>query len=378
MSSFQQAIIGSTFVDGGIWLLIDAVIKVSVILLGAAMITWTLRGSSAAVRHLAWTVSMVAVLLVPILSMVLPPIHVLPNLVTNSLSVHDSATLLPLPELELLSTGDALNSAAQEATTAPTSQSASEATIVPAINSLRPIVLGLWYVGAIIMLLRTFLSFCVLRRLADGGHSIADSKIEEIVREVRRRLGLNAGIHVFLTDRRSIPMTWGIFSTHLLLPAEVAHWPPDRIRAVLLHELGHAKRRDMLSHLLAQMASAIFWFHPLVWIAVYRMHIERERACDDLVVATGLRPSAYAEHLVAVIARLQNHTLVPSSALAMAKPSMLEGRLVAILSDGISRKPIDEKLIDMWALNRSMHYCNDLAAPSADRNECQVSHRKLV
>jgi uncharacterized protein (TIGR03435 family) len=81
------------------------------------------------------------------------------------------------------------------------------------------------------------------------------------------------------------------------------------------------------------MACAIYWFNPLVWVAAYRLRVERERACDDFVLAAGVRGSDYARHLVDVAkGAVRRSALVPASGVAMAaRPSQLEGRLMSIL-----------------------------------------------
>jgi hypothetical protein len=76
----------------------------------------------------------------------------------------------------------------------------------------------------------------------------------------------------------------------------------------------------------------MYWFNPLVWVAASRLRCERERACDDVVLRGGAQASAYAAHLLDIARELQP-ALRPSAALAMARSSGLEGRLLAVLAD---------------------------------------------
>src|SRR5207237_8677933 len=147
------------------------------------------------------------------------------------------------------------------------------------------------------------------------------------VRFVRTRIG-------------SMPMAWGVFRPSVLIPVDADGWPADRLRIVVLHELAHVKRRDCLTHLVAQIACAAYWFNPLAWIAVKRLRTERERACDDLVLVSGTRGPDYADQLleIARVMRAGRFPVVLAGAtLAMAHRSQLEGRLMAILDPSVPR-----------------------------------------
>ena len=99
---------------------------------------------------------------------------------------------------------------------------------------------------------------------------------------------------------------------------------------MLLHELAHVRRRDLVGHTLGRLACAVYWFHPLVWTAAKRLRSESERACDDLALTCGARASDYAEHLLDIVTGVRHHA-TPAVALAMARRKEFEGRMLAIL-----------------------------------------------
>jgi len=145
----------------------------------------------------------------------------------------------------------------------------------------------------------------------------------------------------------AMPMTWGVFRPVVLLPTEAAAWPAERLRAVLLHELGHVARRDWLTLAMAELAVALYWFHPLAWWAASRMRRERERACDDRVLAAGVGASGYAADLLEVARGLggAKDNLLPAP--AMARASNVESRLRAILDPRIRRSSVSVKVAAM-------------------------------
>ncbi|HKD37057.1 MAG TPA: M56 family metallopeptidase, partial [Pirellulales bacterium] len=154
------------------------------------------------------------------------------------------------------------------------------------------------------------------------------------------QLGLNRPVTLLIHAEKTIPVVWGILRHRLLLPSAAREWSGEQLRSVLLHELAHVKRRDTLAQLLSQIACALHWFNPLAWFAAWRLGVERERACDDLVLAGGVRPSAYAGHLLDVVTACSPAQWTQSCGLAMARKSSLEGRLLAVLSDKLNRRGV--------------------------------------
>ena len=140
-----------------------------------------------------------------------------------------------------------------------------------------------------------------------------------------------------------MPMAWGIVRPSVLMPADADAWPSERLRIVLLHELAHVKRRDCLTHMLAQISCALYWFNPLAWMAARHLRTERERACDDLVLAAGTRGPDYADQLLEIARAMRSGrfpALFGGASLAMAQRSQLEGRLMAILDPTVPRSAV--------------------------------------
>ncbi len=134
-------------------------------------------------------------------------------------------------------------------------------------------------------------------------------------------------------------MATGLLRPTVLLPREATQWSNQRLHIVLLHELAHIRRRDCVTQALAELARSLYWFNPLVWLAIRRLLVERERACDDLVLCAGNKASDYAAHLLALVRPLASGGLA-SAAVTMASSSHLETRLRSILNPRLDRRPL--------------------------------------
>ncbi len=146
------------------------------------------------------------------------------------------------------------------------------------------------------------------------------------------------------SEQVEAPFVWGWFQPVILLPWEAAEWSRERLRLVLAHQQAHVRRRDPLTHLAGEIARALYWFHPLAHLAARRMHLERERACDDCVLRGGADAAGYAGQLLALA-----RGGVPA-VVAMASPSHLPARLKSILDARRKRHPLGRAALAVAAL----------------------------
>ncbi len=201
----------------------------------------------------------------------------------------------------------------------------------------------LWAAGAALVLAALVLAVLRTRRLRRLGR-LAPADAQALLRRLAGRLDLNRPVALLELGSDVTPMTFGVLRPVVLLPVTASEWSADRLRAVLLHELAHVKRHDCLTQLVARCACALYWFNPLVWVAARRLRVERELACDDLVLASGSRASDYATHLLEIARTLRVGALAGVASIAMARPSQLAGRLLAILDGSRARDGVTARL----------------------------------
>ena len=147
-------------------------------------------------------------------------------------------------------------------------------------------------------------------------------------------LAVASPIPVKESDSRMEPGLVGVWRPVLLMPEGIVeHLTPEEPAAVVAHELCHQRRGDNLTAALHMVVEAVFWFHPLVWWIGSRLIEERERACDEGVVASGVIPQVYAESVLKVC---KFYLQSPLACAAGVSGSNLSNRMESIMSDKVA------------------------------------------
>jgi TonB family protein len=299
-----------------------AAVKSTVVLGVAWLVTILRRRRSAAMRHLVWAAAAVAVLALPFFSLWLP-----------SLRIPSVATIAPAAAALFDSTATVT---ADDVTPHVTTRSGAAADR-PIQQRLdwRLLLMSLWAAGAAAAFTQMLFAFAAMSRIRRASRPSPDG---QLAAQLASQLQISHAVDVLETAAGSMPMTWGIQRPAIFVPSDATSWTAERRRMVLLHELAHVRRGDVATHLAARLALILNWWNPLAWIAWREFLKERERATDDLVLHCDARASEYAAHLLDVARAMQSQPALAWGAVAMARRSELEGRLVAILDPHVDRK----------------------------------------
>ncbi len=337
---------------GGMVLLKSTLIVSLVFALG-----FLLRKASAASRHFLWTLCFIALLVLPL---------------ATYLSVVESSWRIPVPVLSPPSELAAAPAPRPAPAPLPEPSSGSEAsapTEHAAPAAAPPVWQMAWILGSSLLTVRLMAGLFSSYRTGRRAPAMLDDRWLELLEETKDKIGIRHDVRLALAASSAMPITLGVFRPSIHLPESSESYSEPRRSAVLLHELAHVRRRDCLTQLVSQVACAIFWWHPLVWIGARQMRSLSERASDDLVIDTGTRPSEYAHDLLDMARGLNlRGAAAPLASVTMAHRSRLEERLLAILDDGMTRGSVRPRIALPSALFGSAVLLSvGLAMPTAAR-----------
>jgi beta-lactamase regulating signal transducer with metallopeptidase domain len=308
-------------------LILTLVVKASLIMAAAGAAAILARRASAAKRHMLLAVSVVALLVLPVLASVLPGLRipVAAPLPVNRIAaaIDTETTRVTLPIRTVSSAAPAVEPAASPA---PETQPLPWAAIL----------LAVYLAGASVLAAKLIIERAAVLRLARQSAEVTDPAWADLLASCARETGVTIRVRLLRSLDRTMPMTFGVIRPAILIPSIADTWTSGRRRAVLLHELSHIARRDCLTQLLARMACALYWPHPGTWLLARRLRVERELACDDLVLSTGAAAPDYAQHLLELAYSLGGYR-APALVLSMARPKQLEGRMLAVLDRSRNR-----------------------------------------
>jgi beta-lactamase regulating signal transducer with metallopeptidase domain len=313
MQSFVDSLnnAAAVFVDRSWAVVWQSTMIAAVVAVGVALF---LRRSSPSVRYWVWQILAIKILLMPFWTYAIA----LPRGIPTSFIAPLTAT-----------SGD-VSHEASDATSTGTSDTESER----AADTARPIsvagspallsrltwqawVFGGWSVVVLAHLGRLVRQRNRLARLLRQSGP-ADASLTGLVEELAGRLGLRTKLQAVVTDVDCSPFVCGIRRPVVVLSRKLAaSLSASELEQVLLHELAHVRRRDLLCGWIGETARVVYFFHPVVhWIG-YRLRLERELACDQIAMSySGHDARDYAATLVRVVSHASEPSVFKTAASA--------------------------------------------------------------
>jgi beta-lactamase regulating signal transducer with metallopeptidase domain len=311
--------------------LLELFIRGAVLWLLAVVALIVLRRTAAAYRHMLCVAALAGTLVLPMAQSLLPPLRLLPP-------ARVAAAGSPAPARQ--APGGA-NSGAETDSAAPQAADREPAGATLGLRLISPgrggaaadragmahlridgrtsdfALIVIWALGCALLLARLAAALLRLRRLQAGCRNVVVD-----------------GAAVLVGDSVSTPLTWGVRRSVILLPEALLSAAPAVPASALRHEQAHIARWDWFWNVLAEVACAVCWFQPGAWWLRRRMRLESERACDDLVLLSGIAAPDYAGHLVEILRSVRGEELAP----AVTRSGEMEERMGHILDSNRPRQ----------------------------------------
>lgn len=312
--------------------MLDLVLRATVLLSVALALAWVARKGPAGVRHLLWTMTFAFLLGLPFLSLIGPSweLPLLPSQGDAPRQARPGSAPVDVVVNGLIPPAVPEPGAAPSPPGARSTAAVTAGEPFPPTRSL-PLPFLVWALGCVAGLGSLAMGGLRFAGLVRGADPLRDRVGLRRANEVRRRLGIRGDVRLFLSPAATTPMTGGLRRPVILLPESAREWSPERWDVVLTHEMIHGLRHDVLRQFMVRAALALFWFHPLIRVAARLAATAREEACDEEVLALGTRPSRYATHLLDLAGGTTARRPVLSLPMAQQPHSQLERRIMTIL-----------------------------------------------
>ena len=298
--------------------------QIAVLIMAIALISFALRHRSAHIRYLLWLVVLAKCLVPPLLTV---PVAVLPEKAVLDLAT--ASVVVP----------QASEAVAPEPVSPPThvvQVPEPNTTVTQKSLSLSQTLALAWMAGAVLYglaaLMQALWSTIWLRRrrleLPVDQYQQAEA--------IFTQLGIRSAPKIWLVPGMAQPFVLGLWRGSIYLPANFFQVKSaEHCRDIMVHEICHVLRLDAAVNLLQTMAQAIFWYHPFVWCANQRIRMEREKCCDEMVVAhLGVKAKEYSTAVVkALVTEHESNRPVPSLAVAGSVKD-IEERIKTMLRPG--------------------------------------------
>lgn len=327
--------------------LYELFLKSSIILSLSLAFIYLLKNRSARTRHFILGISLLSLILLPFICQFAPQweTRLIPYFTNNKTAQMDESSLNNLSSTNIFTNSidtKTNKSFRPSFITYEASQSYS-----PFNNWSKKLItyslIFLWITTFTYLISRIFWRLIGVKMLSRTGTPLAKYPWDFLLSIFYQRHPLKRKILLLKHQKVKTPMTYGIFKPVILIPQDSKNWSFELCSSILCHELYHIKRSDFLIKLLSWMICTLYWFNPLAWVVFKRLKIEQEKACDEMVVGFGIKPSSYASVLLKIKKNIDYNTSLSSLGVGMTNNWEFKDRLVSILKKSLPLKEVTMK-----------------------------------
>ena len=268
---------------------LSLIAKATIVITVALLVGWLARHRRASLRHLVFLAAFAVLALLPAAVTVIPAVPV--RVPLPSVPAVDVRQVNPVIRTRVLSM--------------PAGPSEPRVSRTWAVLTPFTALSTVWLGGALGGLMAVALGMWQIRRVRRDALPWRDA--QAITDDLARDVGFRRRIEVVVHEAAIGPMTCGVVRPVIVFPPDARTWRDADVRRALTHELEHVRRMDWLTLCLARAICAVYWFHPLVWMANRRLSVNAERACDDAVLRHS-QALGYADQLVTLAERFSAQT----------------------------------------------------------------------
>jgi beta-lactamase regulating signal transducer with metallopeptidase domain len=334
------------FLSEFVWLdlVSEYLIKSTLVLSFALALAYLCRKQPASLRHFILSISLIGLLILPILSTVHSgwETGLIPSWTNNTkaLSASGISVVEQTAETKAFEVNDSpINSQSYKST------NAHQSTLHGAMNSslwdiLRYSPVIIWLFGTLLILMRQIFGLYGAYKLTKEADDLKSSFWHHLLIRFLEAVSVKKKVDLYQHKKVKIPLTWGWLKPVVIMPNGSNSWTTEQRESALYHELSHVKRRDFLVMMLARISLGLYWFNPLSWLVYKLMSKEQEKACDEMVLKTGIKPSAYAANLLSIRRSIKLPWNPPAAVLGAMGRSQLNDRLLTILKQKFRLKEV--------------------------------------
>lgn len=245
-------------------------------------------------------------------------------------------------------------------------------------ESLKNIFVYIWLLGFLLLSFIVFIKTIRYNKLIRMEEDISDTQKLSILNKCKELLGIKQNLRLIKTTKFSTPSLVGIFSPRILLPEQILYnFDNEQLELILLHELSHLKRKDILINWIILIYQLIYWFNPIIWIGFYKMKNDMEVACDAHVLNNLKKEKHifYGKIIIDLLDYISKPRFIPVSTNILENKYELKRRIVMIKKF----KKTSYKLTFISFLLIALVGCSSISEPenNTDPTPNEISTKEL-